>query len=329
MTRSTELGWELDGIAMHGTLTVPDGDGPFPTVVLVAGSGPTDRDWTSPLLPGTNGSARLLADALAKAGFASARYDKRGSGPDVAQNVTALMGRISMASHLDELAACVAAAVAQDVVDPARLVGLGNSEGCLHVLHYATSPQPLPFRAVVLTAPPGRAIGELFRSQLQLQLGPVPGGEEYLRLVDAAIARFEAGGQMDPDPSLPEPVRMALSSFDTPINLPFARELWSEDAADVLPAITVPTLVVIGHKDVQVDADLDGKRLQEAAAGLSDVSFAFPASANHVLKQESRTIAEVVASGDLRYNGPDTLLDPEAVGAITGWLADVVEAPER
>jgi len=81
VTDSVEVTWLLDDITMRGTLTVPAGDGRFPAVVMVAGSGPTDRDWCSPLLPGTNGSARLLAEAFADAGIASLRYDKRASGP--------------------------------------------------------------------------------------------------------------------------------------------------------------------------------------------------------------------------------------------------------
>src|SRR5471032_1342334 len=98
MTTSTEVTWELDGIAMHGTLVRPDGEGPFLSVVLVAGSGPTDRDWCSPLLPGTNGSARLLANAFATAGIASLRYDKRVTGPNAKENVTKLIGKLSMKS---------------------------------------------------------------------------------------------------------------------------------------------------------------------------------------------------------------------------------------
>lgn len=294
---------------------------------MVAGSGPTDRDWTSPLLPGDNGSARLLAEALAGAGYVSLRYDKRGSGPHIAENIPALTGQISMQSHLDELVAAVAALAGQDLVDSARLVGLGNSEGCLHVLHYATTPQPLPFAGLVLTAPPGRAIGELFLSQLTAQLAQLPDGDAHLRLVEAAAERYSAGQPMDPDPSLPEAVRMALASFDVPLNLPFARELWGEDAADTLGQVRVPTLVVIGRKDAQVDAELDGKPLQEAAAGAATVRFGFPANANHVLKEEARTIPEVVASGDLGYNLPGTRLDPETVELITSWLRDVLAAP--
>jgi hypothetical protein len=93
---SSEVNWQLDSTTVYGTLVRPVGPGPFPAVVMVAGSGPTDRDWNSPLLPGTNGSARLLAEALARAGIASLRYDKRGSGPHARENV-ALLRRTSAA----------------------------------------------------------------------------------------------------------------------------------------------------------------------------------------------------------------------------------------
>ncbi len=326
MTRSVELSWQVDDIPMYGTLTVPEGSGPFPAVVMVAGSGPTDRDWNSPLMPGDNGSGRLLALALADAGLASLRYDKRGSGPHVAEYLPRMIGRISMESHLDELVAAVGVLIAQDGVDASRIVGLGNSEGCLHVLHYATSPQPVPFVGVVLTAPPGRAIGDVLMAQLAQQLDQQPDGDALYPMVEAAAARYSAGQPMDPDPRLPEYLRMVLSSFDTPANLPFARELWSEDAADSLPLVRVPTLVLIGAKDLQVDAHIDGGLLQEAAGGLSAVTFAFPANANHVLKEETRSTAEIAASGDLRYNEPDTHLEPETAGLILSWVGDLISA---
>ncbi|MEI7771080.1 MAG: hypothetical protein WCI67_13875, partial [Chloroflexales bacterium] len=69
-------------------------DGPFPAVVFVAGSGPTDRDWNSPLIPGTNGSAALLAQALTERGYLTLRYDKRASGPHGIENAQRLAGTI-------------------------------------------------------------------------------------------------------------------------------------------------------------------------------------------------------------------------------------------
>jgi pimeloyl-ACP methyl ester carboxylesterase len=324
MTHSTELAWELDGITMHGTFLRPEADGPLPAVVLVAGSGPTDRDWTSPLLPGTNGSARLLAEALAEAGFASLRYDKRASGPHLQENLPALIGRLSMGAHLDELVAAVGALATQDAVDASRIAGLGNSEGCIHVLHYVTSPQDIPLAGIVLAAPPGRPMGEVLLSQLRLQLGTSPAGEALMPLVEAAVARYSAGEPMALDPALPEAIRMVLSSFETPANLPFARELWHEDVAGTLPQVRIPVLVVIGQKDVQVDARADGEPLRRAAQGMPNVTFAFPENANHVLKEDVRDEADRALAPGAGYNEPGTRLDPEAMDIIVAWLRGVL-----
>jgi dienelactone hydrolase len=125
---SVGVSWQLDGITMEGTLVRPEGNGPFPAVVLVAGSGPTDRDWCSPLLPGSNGSGRLFAEAFARAGIASLRYDKRASGPHAKDNVTTLIGRVSMQSHLNELIAAVRVLSESDFVDPC-LSGLSEAGG--------------------------------------------------------------------------------------------------------------------------------------------------------------------------------------------------------
>src|SRR5579872_6600334 len=104
---NSEVSWPIGETTVYGTLVRPSGPEPFPAVVMVAGSGPTDRDWNSPLLTGTNGSARLLAEALARAGIASLRYDKRVSGPHARENVPLLIGKISMQSFADELAGAV------------------------------------------------------------------------------------------------------------------------------------------------------------------------------------------------------------------------------
>ncbi|UNK69580.1 alpha/beta fold hydrolase [Microbacterium sp. H1-D42] len=324
MTHSTEVSWQVDGIDMFGTFVSPEGAGPHPAVVMVAGSGPTDRDWTSPLLPGANGTAALLAEAFAADGIASLRYDKRASGPHVAENLPAMVGRMSMQSHLDELVTATHVLAERQDVDAARIIGLGNSEGCLHVLHYATSAQKPEFAGIVLAAPPGRSIGAVLLTQLRTQLGLVPNGAELFPLVEQAAARYSAGEAMSPDPRLPEGVRMVLSSFEAPANLPFARELWAEDATVALPDVQVPALVLIGRKDAQVDADLDGGPLQAAAAGMAEVTFAFPANANHVLKQDLRSPQERAAAPGSGYNEPDAVLDPEAAETIRTWIRDLL-----
>ena len=58
------VSWKVDEIEVHATLTRPVGVGPFPAVIFVAGSGPTDRNWNTPMIPGTNGSGALLAQEL-------------------------------------------------------------------------------------------------------------------------------------------------------------------------------------------------------------------------------------------------------------------------
>jgi uncharacterized protein len=319
---SVEITWPLDATTKYGTLVRPAGPGPFPAVVMVAGSGPTDRDWNSPLLPGSNGSARLIAEALAAAGIASLRYDKRASGPHVRENMQTLIGKMSMQSHLDELAGAVRALEGQAFVRDSKIFGLGNSEGTLHVLNYQINHPAIPLAGLVLIAPPGRSVGVVARSQLAAQATGISNGEELMALYDAAIARFMAGEPMNPDSALPEGVQMLLQSLETPANLPFARELWTADAASLLSQVDVPTLIIIGKKDLQVDWQADGDPLQRAAMGLDDVTFLFPENTNHVLKFESKPRGELAQPEAVpRYNAPDAKLDPEAMASILEWLA--------
>ncbi|GHO57020.1 alpha/beta hydrolase family protein [Ktedonobacter robiniae] len=318
---SSEVTWPMGETTMYGTLVKPSGLGPFPAVVMVAGSGPTDRDWNSPLLPGTNGSARLLAEALARAGIASLRYDKRASGPHARENVPLLIGKLSMQSHVDELAGAVHVMAGQAYVRHDRIFALANSEGTLHALNYQLHNPETPFAGLVLTGPPGQPVGTVGRSQLAAQAARVPNGDALLALYDAAIARFLAGEPIVPDPALPEGVQMLLKSLETPANLPFARELWTADAAPLLRQVNVPVLVIIGKKDLQIDWQADGEKLEQAAAGREEVTFLFPENANHVLKQELRPRSELVpAEITESYNGPDTRLDPQTLASIQEWL---------
>ncbi|HLJ82203.1 MAG TPA: alpha/beta hydrolase, partial [Ktedonobacterales bacterium] len=238
------------------------------------------------------------------------------------ENMQALMGKVSMQSHLDELAGAVRTLANQAYVRGDRLFALANSEGTLHALSYQVHSPAIPLAGLVLIAPPGRSVGAVARSQLAAQAAGVPNGDALLALYDAAIARFIAGEPIAPDPSLPQGVQLLLQSLETPANLPFARELWMTDAASLLRQVSVPVLVVIGKKDLQVDWQADGEPLQRAAAGHADVTFLFPENANHVLKQELRPRAELPpAEIATSYNGPDTRLDPDSMASILEWLA--------
>src|ERR1700693_1500291 len=205
---SLEVNCQLGKTTVYGTVVKPFGPGTFPAVVMVAGSGPTDRDWNSPLLPGSNGSARLLAEALARAGIASLRYDKRASGPHARENMQALIGKLSMQSHVDEFAGAVRTMENQASTRSDRIFALANSEGTLHALNYQLHSPAIPLAGLVLTGTPGRAVGTVARSHPAPQAAGIPNEDALLALYDAAIARFQAGEPMVPDPSLPEGVQM-------------------------------------------------------------------------------------------------------------------------
>ena len=171
-----QVSWKVDDIDVEATLTRPSGDGPFPAIAMVAGSGPTDRNWNSPLIPGTNGSAALLAQVLTERNFITLRYDKRASGPHVQQNMQQLIGKISMQSHLEELAGGVHLLASCRDVDPKRLFALASSEGCIHALNYQRHAADFPFAGLILTGAPARSIGEVARGQIATLLATVPGG---------------------------------------------------------------------------------------------------------------------------------------------------------
>ena len=324
--------WLVDEIEVGASLTRPAGDGPFPAVIMVAGSGPTDRNWNTPLLPGTNGSAALLAQVLADNGFIVLRYDKRA--PD--------RRGWRMPSGWPAKSACRATWTswraasgcwqhAMDV-DATRLFALSNSEGAIHVLNYQVQQgalqrdrqEALPLAGMVLTGAPARPVGLVAHDQLAAQLQPLPGGAEQLAAYDRAMANFVAQRPLDLDPNLMEGVRNLILSITQPFNQPFARELWILDPLAQLAKVTVPVLVVIGKKDLQVDWQADGSLFAALAETQRNLEVAFVPDANHVLKHEARpretlTGAEAAAS----YNVDGTVLDPEAVGIIVDWLRKV------
>jgi pimeloyl-ACP methyl ester carboxylesterase len=319
--RAEQVSWKVDDIDVEATLTRPDSDGPFPAIVMVAGSGPTDRNWNSPLIPGANGSAALLAQVLTAQNFIALRYDKRASGPHVRENMQRLIGKISMQSHLEELAGGVRLLAARPEVDPKRLFALTSSEGCIHALNYQLQARESPFAGLILTGAPARSIGEVARGQIAAQLAAVPDGEVMLAAYDAAMADFAAERPVKIDESLPETLRMVIGAATAPQNLPFARELWVTDPAKLAAGITAPILVVIGKKDLQVDWQVDGRRWETLAKERDNITIVYPDNANHVLKHEPRS-REQLSPAEIAnsYSAEDTVLDPQVVQLITDWL---------
>src|ERR1039457_6279172 len=173
-TEDKEVSWKIFDIPVYGTVTAPTDKEVHATVIFVAGSGPTDRNWCSPLLPGTNGSAKLLAESLASQGFVTLRYDKVASGPHVRENIPKFVGRISMQSHMEELKGAFETIIAEKNVNKNNLFVLTNSEGAIHAVNYQLQAKSNRFKGLVLTGAPGRAIGELGRSPLFDQMKQLP-----------------------------------------------------------------------------------------------------------------------------------------------------------
>src|SRR6476619_4197414 len=132
--------------SLPSTITLSAADDPGACIVFFAGSGPTDRDWTSPLLPGTNGSGAQLAHELAARGVGSIRFDKVGSGVNMPRsNAPAdlrMLEVLSLDHYVDE-----ATAAFEELARNARcrrIFLLGHSEGSIHASTAAIALQADP-----------------------------------------------------------------------------------------------------------------------------------------------------------------------------------------
>lgn len=116
-----EFSCTSDGITLAGTITIPKGKGPFPAIVMVAGSGPNDRDET---IMGHK-PFKAIADSLARHGIASLRYDKRGVGKS-----SLASGYETTRDFAQDAAAIIDFAASRNqMIDTERLGFLGHSEG--------------------------------------------------------------------------------------------------------------------------------------------------------------------------------------------------------
>ena len=320
-----EISWKVLDIPVYGTILSRKSDGMKPGVILVAGSGPTDRNWCSPLLLGTNGSGKLITEKLAENGFVTMRYDKLASGPHVMENLPKFAGKLSMQSHLEELSGAVEALSLEKNVDQDKLFVLTNSEGAIHAVNYQLKPSVPKFKGLLLTGPPGRSVGDVARDQLAVQIASMPDSQEILNEYDKAISAFIFGNPIEINPMLPAPVKQLLQSLYNPANMPFSRELWAYSLSDYIGGIMDSIMVLIGKKDIQVNWKIDGSILQKALSKNKSASFVYPEWANHVLKHEElpadRLTAEYVGS---HYNAADTMIDKQAIDTILSWLNGLV-----
>jgi uncharacterized protein len=295
-----ELPFEFQSgtFALPGTLTLPANYSTrIPVALIVAGSGPTDRNGNSagPLRAQNNSNLyAILAWQLAEAGIASVRYDKRVVGDN--------LKKVDIATtSIDDFVADAIAGARKLVSDRrfSKVVLIGHSEGAGLVLQAAN--RGAPVAGIVMLSGAGRPIGPVLREQISRQLPP----EDVVKW-DSAFARYLRGaptGDVNP----------GLSPLLVPINRRFMQTWAKYDPAAEIARVRVPVLIVQGALDIQVsEADARALKAAQPAAKLVVIPWA-----NHVFRAAVSTDR---ATQLKLYTDPTIPIVPELAPAITDWI---------
>jgi pimeloyl-ACP methyl ester carboxylesterase len=280
---------------IYGTLLLPQTKAPWPAAVIIAGSGPTDRNGNSIVLNGPNNSLKMLAEALAANGIASLRYDKRGVAASVAAGPIESELRFDM--YVDDAAAWAAMLAKDARVKSVSYVG--HSEGSLIAMIAA---QRVPARVVISIAGAGRKAGDVILAQLEGQLPP-----DLMQTSRDIIASLNGGKTYAPVPA-------SLFAVFRPSVQPYLISWFRYDPAAEAAKLDVPLLVVQGTTDIQV-MELDARLL--AGAGRRSTLVIVPGM-NHIFKDVSGSPAAQAAS----YSDPSLPIDTELVHAVVQFLSD-------
>ena len=240
---------------LPGTLTLPKGDGPFPAVVLVHGSGPNDRDETMV----NQKPFRDLAEGLAELGVAVYRYDKR----------TLVYGAVMAADRsitleqetIEDAAAAVQLLAGQEKIDPERIFVLGHSLGgnAVPAIDRALRGQKAQARGYVMMAASPRPLDELMREQYETLYALLPEiTPEQQAQKDALFAELDKLRDLD---------GMADSDTVAGIYTPYWKWLAAYDVLEAAEEMTKPVLLMQGEEDYQVLAEKDFRLFEEALGG--------------------------------------------------------------
>jgi hypothetical protein len=278
--------------ALHGTLTRAVGDVAQPVALILAGSGPTDRDGNPPGMRIDN--LKLLAHGLADQGIASLRIDKRGI---AASRAAATDEReLRLTTYVEDARAWLAFLRQQRNFSHLHLIG--HSEGALIATLTA---QHEVLSSLILLAGAGERVADVIRRQM-----PAIGfSAALLEKSDAIIAALKAGESVADVP--PE-----LAAWYRPSVQPYLRSWLFVDPAAELAKTTLPTLIIQGSHDLQVslrDADL----LAAAKPGAQHVVID---RMNHVLKMAPQDRDLNIAA----YSDPSLPLAPPLVPLIASFI---------
>jgi pimeloyl-ACP methyl ester carboxylesterase len=268
-----------------------------PVVLIIPGSGPTDRDGNSPA--GLKASTyRLLAEGLAERGITTVRIDKRGM--FASAGATPDANDVTIAGYGDDVHSWANALRLRTGASCLWL--LGHSEGGLVALAAAQHGSDLC--GLILVSTTGRPVGELLREQLKANPANAPILGEALPAIDA----LEAGHHVDTTHMNPE-----LMPLFAPSVQGFLINEFSYDPRKLLASIHKPVLILQGQRDIQV-SEGDARQLKQANPA---ATLKLLPDTNHVLK--------LVATDDFganvaTYADPSLPLAPGVIDAITQFL---------
>jgi uncharacterized protein len=288
---------------LKGTMLSPASGG-VPMILIIPGSGPTDRDGNNPL--GVRASTyRLLADGLAARGIGTVRIDKRGMFASSAAVADA--NAVTIDDYVADVGSWTAV-IRKQTGTPCVWV-LGHSEGGLVAL--AAAQKVTDICGLVLIAAAGQPLGQLLREQLRAN----PANAPILNQAMAAIDALEAGKRVDVTSLHP-----GLMPLFAPQLQGFLISVFSYDPVKLIATVSKPVLIMQGKRDIQVSA-ADAERLKQAALKAKLVLLP---DTNHVLK--------TVSSDDRRanaatYGDPTLPLAPGVVDAVVDFINASPQTP--
>ena len=246
---------------IHGTLDLPSGAGPFPITLIIAGSGPTDRDGNSAMLAGKNNSLKMLAHSLATANIASLRFDKRGIAASAAAGPKEADLRFE--NYVDDAVAWVEQLRHDKRFSTVTIIG--HSEGALIGAIATSRTHPNAFISV---AGVGRSAGLVLREQIN---GKLPA--QLFQSNEKILRELEAGRTT-------EDVPPALKSLYRASVQPYLISWFKYNPVEIVASIKEPILICQGTTDIQVALE-EAEALKKNAPAAQLVIIE---GMNHVLK---------------------------------------------
>lgn len=279
-----------------GSLLLPPAKGAVPVALIIAGSGPTDRNGNSLGLPGANNSLMLLAQALGDAGFATVRYDKRGVGASLPAATSE--SELRFDSFVDDAAAWVAK-LRRDARFSSVIV-IGHSEGSLIGMVAA---QKAGANGFVSISGAGRRASDIIRAQLAGKLPP-----ELAAQNETILNGLERGQTAATVPK-------ELAAFYRPSVQPYLVSWFKYVPAERIGALDMPVLIVQGTTDVQV-AVSEAEALKTARP---QARLLLVPGMNHVLKLVEGGLAEQIPS----YSNPALPVAPGLIASLVDFLKGI------